>query len=152
MNNAATIEKFYSSFNAHDAASMADCYDDNITFQDPAFGVLLGDEAKSMWRMLMKGTDVQVTYSNVVANDHKGSADWVATYTFSKTGRKVVNSVHAEFEFKDGKIIKHSDTFDFWVWSRQALGISGLLLGWTGFLRQKVTEQATRRLKQFMGK
>ncbi len=152
MNNAATIEKFYSSFNSHDAASMADCYDDNITFQDPAFGILHGDEAKSMWCMLMKGTDVQVTYSNVVANDHKGSADWVATYTFSKTGRKVVNSVHAEFEFKDGKIIKHSDTFDFWVWSRQALGISGLLLGWTGFLRQKVTEQATRRLKQFMGK
>lgn len=152
MSNAATIEKFYSSFNAHDAVGMASCYDKDIAFRDPAFGELHGDDAKGMWRMLLKGSDVQVTCSNVVADDKTGSADWVATYTFSKTGRKVVNRVHAEFEFKDGKIIKHTDTFDFWKWSRQALGISGLLLGWTGFLKSKVTAQATGRLKQFMAK
>ena len=152
MDNTAIIEKFYSSFNAHDANSMTECYADNIVFEDPAFGVLKGDEAKSMWRMLMKGTDVRVTFSNVVANEKTGSADWVATYTFGKTGRKVVNRVHAEFEFKDGQIIRHTDTFDFWIWSRQALGVSGLLLGWTSFLKKKVNDQALGRLKQFMGK
>lgn len=152
MNNATTIEKFYSSFNAHDAAGMTECYADNIIFEDPAFGVLKGDEAKSMWQMLMKGTDVRVTFSNVVANEKTCSADWVATYTFGKTGRTVVNSVHAVFEFTDGKIVKHTDTFDFGVWSRQALGLSGLLLGWTGFLKKKVNEQAIGRLRQFMSK
>ena len=55
----------------------------------------------------------------------KGSADWTADYLFSKTGRQVFNEIHAEFEFKDGKIFRHHDTFDIWKWSRQALGISG---------------------------
>ncbi len=152
MNNTAVIAKFYSSFNAHDSNGMTECYADNIVFEDPAFGVLKGDEAKSMWRMLMKGTDVKVTFSNVVANEKTGSADWVATYTFGKTGRTVVNKVHAVFEFNDGKIIRHTDTFDFQVWSRQALGVSGLLLGWTSYLKKKVNDQALVRLKQFMEK
>ena len=52
----------------------------------------------------------------------------------------VINDIIAEFKIKDGKIIKHQDKFDFYKWSRQALGFPGLFLGWTPFLKNKVSQ------------
>ena len=40
----------------------------------------------------------------------------VATYTFSATGRTVVNRIRARFDFRDGKIVRHVDSFDLWRW------------------------------------
>ena len=37
--------------------------------------------------------------------------------------------ISTAYEFKDGKIIKHTDKFDFYRWSRQALGLMGWVLG-----------------------
>jgi hypothetical protein len=47
-------------------------------------------------------------------------------------------------------ITRHRDRFNFWSWSRQALGAPGLLLGWTPFLRQKVRAQAAANLQKFL--
>ncbi|MCK5702831.1 MAG: nuclear transport factor 2 family protein, partial [Cyclobacteriaceae bacterium] len=74
---------------------------------------------------------------------------WEAYYSFSKTGRKVHNIINAEFEFKDGKIIKHIDNFDLYKWSKQALGIQGLILGWTGFFKKKLHKQTNKMLYYF---
>lgn len=149
MTNTDIINKFYSSFAARDAEGMIACYADNISLSDPAFGPLHGNDAKNMWRMLLKATDVKVEWSNVMANGDTGSANWVATYTFSKTGRQVVNRVSASFIFENGKIVKHTDAFDAWKWSRQALGLTGLLLGWSPFLKNSIRKQALDRLKKF---
>ena len=55
----------------------------------------------------------------------------------------------ARFEFRDEKIIRHRDSFDFWKWSRQALGLPGLLLGWSPYLRAKVARTAAKSLERF---
>ena len=52
----------------------------------------------------------------------------------------------------DGLILTHRDRFDFWAWSRQALGTPGLLLGWSGFLRDKVRAQAAKNLAAYRNK
>mgnify|MGYP000423281271 CR=1 FL=1 len=52
----------------------------------------------------------------------------------------------------DGLIIEHRDSFDFYRWSRQALGVPGLLLGWSSFLQNKVRAQAAANLKRYLGK
>ena len=57
--------------------------------------------------------------------------------------------MRAAFRFRDGLIADHVDAFDFWRWARQALGPSGLLLGWTPMLRSKVRGQALAGLRQF---
>ena len=49
-----------------------------------------------------------------------------------------------------GLIVQHRDSFDFWHWSRQALGAPGLLLGWTPFLRAKVQAQAKASLQKYL--
>ncbi len=56
---------------------------------------------------------------------------------FSQTGRPVVNDVQATFRFQDGLIAEHHDDFDFHRWARQALGLPGLLLGWTPMLKAR---------------
>ena len=128
------IETFYTAFQKKDAATMISCYHDNIIFQDPAFGELNGEDAKAMWRMLCQNaTDLRIEFSDISASLKKGSAHWEAWYSFSKTGRKVHNIVEAEFEFKDSKIIKHTDTFNLHKWASQAMGWKGKLLGGTSF-------------------
>ena len=149
MDNTQLIQKFYDSFAAGDSAGMVDCYADDIEFQDPAFGPLKGEHAKNMWRMLLKTPGIKITVSNIKADDQTGSADWVAEYTFSLTGKKVINKVHADFIFSNDKITKHTDYFNFWKWASQAFGFKGVLLGWTPLMKNKVREQALARLGKF---
>lgn len=82
--------------------------------------------------------------------DLKGAGHWEAVYTFSASGRRVHNKMDSAFAFKDGKIIGHRDHFAFWRWSRQALGLSGLLLGWSPFLKAKVRARARGNLDKFL--
>ena len=154
MKNEQIIQKFYESFIGNNADAMISCYADDIEFSDPAFGLLKGEDAKNMWKMLVERAkgNIKIEFKNVVADDKKGSADWTADYLFSKTGRKVFNEIHAEFEFQDGKIIKHTDTFDLWKWSKQALGISGVLLGWSSFMKNKIQKNARESLAEYSEK
>ena len=84
------------------------------------------------------------------AFDLLGRARWVARYDFSATGRKVVNVVDSRFTFKDGLILDERDDFSFWNWSRQALGPTGLFLGWMPRLLQTVQEKANANLGRFL--
>lgn len=143
------INTFYTCFEKADSEGMIRCYHDDIRFEDPAFGVLHGTDAKKMWRMLVR-PGIQITFSDVRSNTATGSVNWIAEYEFGQSKRHVINRIHAEFEFKDGKIIKHTDHFNFWKWSRQALGISGLLLGWTPWMQKKVRTKVLARLKAFV--
>ena len=146
------IDRFYTAFTNLDADTMADCYHENVIFEDPAFGVLKGDRAKNMWRMLLhsqKGKDFNVTYSVVKYNDETGSAKWEAKYNFSKTGRKVHNKITAEFEFKDGLIIKHTDTFSLYKWASQAMGFKGAIVGRTMYFKNKLRTQTNDLLDDF---
>ncbi len=147
--NAALIDRFYAAFARRDWAGMAACYHPEVHFSDEAFD-LHGADAGMMWRMLCtNGRDLELTWRDVSADDARGRAHWDARYTFSATGRKVLNRIDARFDFRDGLIVRHVDRFDFWAWSRQALGAPGLLLGWTPMLRAKVRATAARNLAAF---
>jgi ketosteroid isomerase-like protein len=154
VDNKALIQTFYQSFAKGDAEGMISCYDDHITFTDPAFGELKGDDAKNMWRMLIANSkgNTKIRFDNVKAGEKTGSADWIAEYTFSQTGRKVINRISASFEFSDKKIIRHTDHFNLWKWSSQALGWKGLLLGWTPFMKNKIQKQTNKLLSVYKSK
>jgi ketosteroid isomerase-like protein len=150
--NVATIERFYAAFDAGDGAGMASCYAPGVRFSDPVFGELRGAEAGAMWRMLTgQAGDLRVELAERAADGDRGTARWIATYTFTDTGRPVVNDIRATFRFTpEGLIAEHDDRFSFHRWSRQALGPVGLLLGWTPLLRAKVGGRARARLEQFL--
>ena len=145
------IERFYAAFARGDGAAMAACYAPDVHFHDPAFGDLHGRLAGAMWRMLAStARDFRLELLEHDADATTGSAHWVAHYTFSQTGRPVVNDVHAAFRFAGGLIVNHVDTFDFHRWAGQALGPRGRLLGGTSFLRNAVQRRARARLDEFV--
>lgn len=130
---------------------MQDCYHDEIIFSDPVFQNLKGNEAKAMWHMLcLSAKELTVRFENIKINSNVGSCRCEAEYPFSKTGRRVHNVIEAAFEFKDNKIIRHTDHFDLWRWSRMALGMPGIVLGWSSFLQNKIRGTAVGSLKKFM--
>lgn len=145
------IRHFYVSFQNKDVKGMQDCYADHATFSDPVFTSLNAAQAKAMWAMLLKnGKDLRVEFKNIAASEKGGTAEWDAWYTFSATGNKVLNRIKASFIIENGKIVQHTDQFSFYKWARQALGFTGLLLGWTTFLKNKIREKAKKNLEAFM--
>jgi hypothetical protein len=149
--NESILHKFYTAFENANTIEMCACYHPKIQFSDPVFGLLKGNEVCDMWQMLIdrsKG-NLKINFSEIKADEYTGSVQWIAIYNFSKTNRKVVNKIHAQFQFQDGLIIKHTDDFDIWKWSMQALGWKGCLLGWTGFFQKKIQNNAINTLKAF---
>ncbi|TBU71849.1 nuclear transport factor 2 family protein [Phytopseudomonas daroniae] len=148
--NAQLITRFYQAFQRLDAEQMVSCYAPDVCFSDPAFGTLRGHDAGDMWRMLTsRAQDFSLTFSDIEATEHGGSATWVATYLFSQTGRTVINHIRARFVIRDGLIVEHHDHFDLWRWAAQALGFQGLLIGWTPMLKKTVRKQASNGLRRF---
>jgi ketosteroid isomerase-like protein len=149
--NEQLIRDFYAAFGARDAAAMARCYHTEIAFSDPAFRMLKGEEATAMWSMLVsRGKDLEIILESASADNDVGSARWVAHYTFSQTGRKVVNVIDARFAFRDGKIVRHIDRFSFWRWAGQALGPLGKIGGWSWPLKALVRKRAEASLRAYM--
>jgi hypothetical protein len=62
----------------------------------------------------------------------------------------VLNIIRARFEFMEGKIRRHFDKFDLWRWSRQALGLPGLMIGYTDFFRSRLQKQTRKLLATYM--
>jgi ketosteroid isomerase-like protein len=147
-----TIERFYEAFSRRDGGAMEACYAPDVRFHDPAFGELRGPEAGGMWRMLTsQATDLEVRLAEHESDGDRGSARWIADYTFSQTGRTVHNEVSASFRFDHtGLITEHDDRFDFYAWARQALGVTGLLLGWTPIVKGGVRKRARASLERFL--
>ena len=145
------VERFYAAFAARDGERMATCYSEDVTFSDPVFPHLRGVEAGGMWRFLTgRSANLRVELHEHEADDSRGSAHWIAHYTFTQTGRAVVNDVRARFRFADGLIVEHRDDFNFHRWASQALGLTGTLLGWTPMLRKGVRRQAREGLDRFL--
>jgi ketosteroid isomerase-like protein len=151
--NEEQIRRLYSAFARRDAAAMAAHYAPDAVFSDPAFGELHGPQIGAMWAMLTsRAVDLLVEMTDSDADRAKGSGRWEAWYTFTSTGRQVHNVVHTTFRFRDGLIVEQHDHFAFWPWSRQALGMMGLLLGWTPFVKAKVRRNARKGLDAFMAR
>jgi ketosteroid isomerase-like protein len=149
--NEEVMTRFYSSFQKRDYKGMQDCYADRVIFYDPVFEDLVDDEVKLMWEMLCKrGADLLIEFNNVRADEEYGTCDWRASYTFTKTGRKVINNIRAHMRFKEGRIIEHTDQFRLSNWCKQALGLPGVLFGAMSWFQQKVRRSAQQNLYDYI--
>ncbi len=150
ITNKKLVTQFYYAFANAKPESMVICYADNIIFKDPAFGELKGERAKNMWRFILaKNKNIKITATDIFVSENSGTAKWKAEYQYGKNKRKVTNNILATFEFKDGKIAKHTDDFNLHDWSKQALGLKGLLLGWTPYFKKKLQTEVHARLDDF---
>lgn len=151
QSNKELIRNFYEAFQQLDWGSMIENYHDEVIFWDPVFENLDAKRVKAMWQMLCEqAKDFSLDFRDIKAGEEYGSCNWVAMYTFSKTGRPVINDVKAHFKFHEGKIVEHMDDFNLYKWSRQALGTKGWLLGWSAFVQNKIKRSAKESLRRFI--
>ena len=145
-------DNFYAAFSNHNSSEMIKLYHDDVIFTDPAFGMLKGDRAKKMWEMLLANSksELKIQYEILDTSNEHATVSWTAKYIFGPQRRLVENHVTARLKIKQGKIVEHHDTFNMWKWSSQALGLSGRLLGWTGFMKKKVQLKTNRALDKYM--
>jgi hypothetical protein len=129
---------------------MAASYSPAARFSDPVFQDLAGPRIGTMWRMLCeRATDLRVECGPVRSEGDVVRVEWQAWYTYSATGRRIHNSIVASLTLEGGLIRRHDDVFDLYRWARQALGIKGLLLGWTPLVQRAIRRQASRSLDAF---
>ncbi len=155
--NRSTLTRFYSALAHLDPDAMACCYAPDVHFQDEVFSLDGRDQVMAMWRMLCTSAqargraDWKLNYRVISVNAETGRMHWSAHYRFGKIQRPVHNRIRSTFHFNEaGQITRHHDQFDFWRWSRQALGLPGLLLGWSPLLRQQVRSKALLGLNRHL--
>jgi len=146
------ITKFYEAFKSGEGETMASMYHQDALFSDPVFQNLNGTEAGAMWQMLIERAkgDLKIEFHSVEDTEDETTCVWEARYRFSKTGRPVHNVIKSTMIFLDGEIINHQDEFDFWKWSRMALGAPGVFLGWTPIIKNKVQDMAKKGLEDYL--
>ncbi len=153
MNTPSVAHRFYGALAARDWRTVGALYADEAVFSDAVFTHLNAVQVRAMWHMLLTGgKDLAVVYEVLKDTPTEAQVCWTATYTFSRTGRKVVNVITGTLQLREGKVIKHVDEFDFHRWARQALGPMGWLLGGLGGFRARVQAGAMARLEGFMEK
>ena len=146
----ALVERFYAAFGRRDHRTMAASYAPTARFSDPVFQDLTGPRIGTMWRMLCeRATDLRVECGPVRMEGGMARVEWHAWYTYSATGRRVHNRIASALSLEQGLIRRHDDVFDLYRWARQALGIKGLLLGWTPPVQRAIRRQASRSLDAF---
>lgn len=149
--NELLIHNFYLAFIEKDFKTMQSSYSEQASFSDPVFQNLNVTEVRAMWEMFCKrGKDMHLTFEILSVTDNQIIAEWIPRYTFSATGKYVVNHIISTFTIADNKIIQHNDSFNFYKWCSQALGVSGILLGWTAFMQNKIRKKAIDNLNHFI--
>lgn len=151
MSARGVAEKLYLAFQSRDGDAMAALYDEGATFWDPAFGDLAGAEVGGMWKMLTsRSTDLELSFETEEAGDEEAVVRWTARYTFSATGRKVENRVESRLRVRGERIVSQRDEFDFHRWAKQAFGLLGILVGWSGLFQRGFQRKARGALRAYL--
>ena len=154
--NHALLDKLFTALGAHDAETMASCYDPEATFHDIAFHLEKRENIRDMWRMICrKETDLKVRFDILGADERAGRARLVETYRIGaskdrpKSGRPVTNRIESRFEFRDGLITSQTDECDPKAWAKQAMKgpVTAFL---AGRIRPFRSFGAGRKLKKFL--
>ena len=147
MNSKEIAIKFYDAFSVANIDVLKQLYDKKLIFNDNIFVNLDYNETISMWSSLLVGNkNMSIKYEIKKYSEKYVEVEWIADYLFTSTNRNVKNIILAKMEIDQGKIINHTDNFDFYKWSQMAFGITGVLIGWTSFFKNKVRTETYNKL------
>lgn len=167
--HAQRIREFYKCFAIGDYHGMQACLHDDVKFHDMGFDLQGKGPVGLMWQMICLMPDgIRVRLADVGLKNGKWTAHWECHYYFRRepdsAPRPVHNKIEATFQFKDGLIVGHEDTCDFWNWFKQATGNVGGMLEYADWLedhmlsvvnieeilKQRVRESAQAKLNYFL--
>ncbi|WP_342269364.1 nuclear transport factor 2 family protein [Spiroplasma endosymbiont of Aspidapion aeneum] len=153
MSTKQIINEFYSAFKKGDYQKMNSLYGEDIIFNDSIFKDLDYLQVTSMWEMLLSKKEeskFSIEYEVLLDHNDEYYVMWSAHYLFGPKRRKVSNIVKSEMVIKDKKIALHTDVFDFYKWSKQAIGIASILFGKRKFFHNKICSVANKNLMNYI--
>ncbi|AVN60196.1 ketosteroid isomerase [Mesoplasma entomophilum] len=142
------LRKFYEAFTKGDFKKMNSLYDDSIVFNDPIFKNLNNKQVTNMWKSLLsnkKESKFEVSYE-IIKENKDIFVRWTATYLFGPKKRKVTNVVDSKMEVVNGKIVKHTDSFNFKKWAKQSIGGPAYIFGNQKWFKNKVSKAALEKI------
>ncbi|MEM6644238.1 MAG: nuclear transport factor 2 family protein [Bacteroidota bacterium] len=150
---ASIVHRFYDALKAKDFKTIENLYHEQVVFNDPVFSHLNHRSVLAMWKMLLENDNsLFIEYHSVKIDRQVATCIWEARYNFSKKQLPVHNVIHTKMILKDERILKHTDSFALWKWSKMALGFPGKLFGWTPLMQNRIRSTARRALEKYMQK
>jgi SnoaL-like domain len=149
--NAMIAFKLYEAFRTRNFLRINECYHDNAIYSSPFFDSLKKNEILAMWKaFLLNDSTMELTHSDILAEDvgeQLGEANWEVKYTYRDTKRRVNLEIKSKLQFKGGKVFRHEDSFNFYLWATQAYEIQGVLFGIFGFFRNKIKRKMYKNIE-----
>ena len=105
---------------------MKDLYAPDVKFKDTLFEYGDREGTMHMWKKLdVGGPAGKFEYQLDRVEGDKAYGHWNADYKVG--GRPVHNEIKSELTIRDGKIVKHTDDWDWKKWAPQALPLGPLV-------------------------
>lgn len=147
------VVEFYKAFQKADSKSMNLLYHNDLRFHDPVFGELDYQETTAMWQMLCSANQtLTIDFSINDATKNEVRVRWEARYHFGKKKRPVHNIISTHMVVEEQRIKYHTDSFNLYRWTRQAIGWPGAMFGWAPFFKRKIRKMSRNYLQSYMNK
>lgn len=138
------VKEFYEALNKRDYKIVNGLYHSEAKYRDEIFD-FNGIEIHALWyNATLPEMDISVKLESIREEGDKVITEWEMRYTLDIIKRRINLKEKGVFEFKDEKIYRHTDTYDFWAWCTQAFGAIGRVMGWSNWLRNRVRNQARK--------
>lgn len=152
MTNKEVVEDFFRGFDDLDAERMISCLADDIVYNDPIYGILNGEDVRSLWKMRCKdlsGLSLEIIEFKELDHEY-ATCKWRSSF-FSKSAARQVDMVVTSFmKLRNGKIAEHSDAYKLSDWLAKAYGVTGVFLGWTGWMKKREQKKFHGLLEKFI--
>lgn len=152
MTNQELVEKFYRCFEYLDGEGMVSCLAEDTIYNDPIYGIIKGEYAAGLWRMRCKNlVDMKIDIIDFVELDHEYiKCKWNSTF-FSRSSAKQISMTMTSFmKINDQKITEHSDAYRLSDWLAKAYGLTGILFGWSGWMKKREQSRYRTMLEKFV--
>jgi ketosteroid isomerase-like protein len=137
------VEQHYKAIQAKDADAILAVYAADCRIDHPLIGRMSKDEfSKAVQAFIRQTPDYELEFQISHAGAQRVDAEWALTHVFHLTGRTIRLAGATTYFLSANRITRHIDQFDRRAWSRQAMGMTGLVLsfvpGWRSFVEREL--------------
>lgn len=133
------MKKFYEAFTSQRPADFEGLYAPDVKFKDAVFEYSDRKGTMKMWRAILANPKNTFRFEFDRVEGDVAYGRWVADYKLGS--RPVHNEIETRMVIRDGKIVEHTDSFDWGKWVKQALPGGGLFANKLG---QKIVTSVLR--------
>jgi hypothetical protein len=137
------IDRLFKAFQSKDADAILAAYSAKCQFNHPLIGCMSKDEFSKAVQIFIRETpDYELAFQINHVSAKRVEVEWTMTHIFHLTGRIIKQNGKTTCFLSANSVVRQIDQFDRRIWSRQAMGVTGLVLsfvpGWKSFIEREL--------------